>query len=398
MKRNILLVALSLALSVVLMGSAAAETTFDGTVVSSESVSVTAPFGGTVSSFRLREGDEISVGDVIAEVETTKVYASTDGVVTGVFGQPGDAVTDVVSRVGAVLYIEPDSKYTITADIQKAYSDSDNKYVNIGETVYLKSYYSSNGNTAVGTITATSGTTYTVETTSGELLMEETVNIYRSSDYTSTSRIGRGTVSRTAEVAVSGSGSIMYMHVKDGDTVSRGQLLFETVTGTLDGLYATSNQIVSDVDGIIASVSLSAGSTISKGDTLMTVYPRDEMQVVIEIDEYDLADIHEGDQILLEFNYDDSDDSTCSGTVSMISHVGASSGTSEVAYKAYIEFTPNEDIRLGMTVLVSTENGTDEEDEFTDGLEETGENTPVMTAEPAVTETPTEDVQEAVSE
>ncbi|MDD3213681.1 MAG: HlyD family efflux transporter periplasmic adaptor subunit [Eubacteriales bacterium] len=397
MKKKILLAALSLMLSVVLMGSAAAETTFDGTVVSSESVSVTAPFGGTVSSFRLREGDEISVGDVIAEVETTKVYASTNGVVTGVFGQPGDAVDDVVSRVGAVLYIEPDSKYTITADIQKAYSDSDNKYVNIGETVYIESYYSSNGNTAVGTITATSGTTYTVETTSGELLMEETVNLYRSSDYASTSRIGRGTVSRTAEVAVSGSGSILYMHVKDGDAVTRGQLLFETVTGTLDGLYATSNQIVSDVDGIIASVNLSAGSTINKGDTLLTVYPRDEMQVVIEIDEYDLADIHEGDQILLEFNYDDSDDSMCPGTVSMISHVSASSGTSDVAYKAYIDFTPNDDIRLGMTVLVSTENGTDDE-EYMDDTEDGSEITPDLAAAPDGAETPTEDVLEAATD
>ncbi len=28
------------------------------------------------------------------------------------------------------------------------------------------------------------------------------------------------------------------MHVKAGDTVERGELLFETVTGTLDGLYA----------------------------------------------------------------------------------------------------------------------------------------------------------------
>jgi len=119
---------------------ALAATTFDGTVVSGEAVSVTAPFGGTVSSFALREGDAIDVGDGIAQVETIKVYAPTDGVVTGVFGQPGDSVSDVVSRVGAVLYIEPAEKYSITADIQYAYNDSDHKYVNIGETVYIHSY------------------------------------------------------------------------------------------------------------------------------------------------------------------------------------------------------------------------------------------------------------------
>lgn len=400
MKKNILFVALILALCVGLISPALAETTFDGTVVSNESVSVTAPFGGTVASFHLREGDEINTGDVIAQVATTKVYASTDGVVSGIFGQPGDAVDDVVSRVGAVLYIEPSNKYTITADIQKAYSSSDTKYVNIGETVYIKSYYSSNGNTAVGIITATDDTSYTVETTSGELLMEESVYIFRDSDYSSTSRIGKGTVSRTAEVAVSGSGSILYMHVADGDTVTRGQLLFETVTGTLDGLYATSNEIISDVDGIIASVSISAGSTITKGDTLLTVYPQDEMQVVIDIDEYDLVDIHEGDQVLMEFNYDDSDDSMCYGTVSMISHVSTSSSSSDVAYEAYIDFTPNNNIRLGMSVLVSTTEDEQEPDEELTAdtqAEDMPQDMPAMDGE-APAQMPAEAVEEATTD
>ncbi len=415
MKRKFLLAALSLMLCVGFAGAALAETTFDGTVVSGESVGVTAPFGGTVSSFRLREGDEINPGDVIAEVRTTKVYASVDGVVTGVFGQPGDAVDDVVNRVGAVLYIEPDHKYTITADIQKAYSNSDTKYVNIGETVFIRSYYSSNGNTAVGVVTAADGTAYTVETTSGELLMEEDVYIYRSPDYDATSRIGKGTVSRTAEVAVGASGgtasgsgssaggstgsdggSILYMHVRDGDTVARGQLLYETVTGTLDGLYATGNQIVSDVSGIVASVNVSVGGTVGKGDTLLTVYPRDKMQVVIEIDEYDLADIHEGDTLRLEFNYDDSADSIYTGTVAMISHVSVSTGTSEVAYKAYVDFTPSKDIRLGMSVLASVAGDEEEAAQPESGDGAAQQETDVPQAGAPVT--PTEDVAEGLGE
>ncbi|HNW86406.1 MAG TPA: acetyl-CoA carboxylase biotin carboxyl carrier protein subunit [Candidatus Limiplasma sp.] len=407
--KKILSVLFTLALlSGVLTGPALAETTFDGTVVSGEAVSVTAPFGGTVSSFKLREGDQINVGDVIAQVETTKVYASTDGVVTGVFGQAGDSVSDVVSRVGAVLYIEPTSKYSITADIQNAYNDSDNKYVNIGETVYIHSYSSSYDHTAVGTITAVSGTTYTVETTEGELLMEETVNIYRDEDYTASSRIGRGTVSRTAEVAVgadsssssssnSGSGSsssaassssgtvnsILTLHVKDGDTVERGQLLYETVTGSLDGLYATSNEIVSDVSGIVASVGASSGSSISKGNTLITVYPRDKMQVEIEIDEYDLVDIQEGDLMSLQFNYSDASTDDAEGTVSMISNVSASTDTSDVTYKAYVDFIANDKVRLGMTVVATVE----------DNAESDASAQPTESAA-----SPAEDVQEATAE
>lgn len=354
-KNSLILVALSLILCMALPGLALAETTFDGTVVASESVGITAPFGGTINSFKLRQGDQINEGDVIATVETTKVYAPADGVITGVFGQPGDAAEDVVSRVGAVLYIEPTEKYSISADIQYAYNSSDNKYVNIGETVYIHSTSSSYDHEAVGTITAVSGTGYTVETSQGELLMGETVSIYRSSSYDSDTRVGKGTVSRTAEVAVSGSGSILYMHVADGDTVERGDLLFETVTGSLDGLYATSNEIISDVSGVIASVNVNAGSTVAKGDTLVTVYPRDQMQVEIEIDEYDLADIHEGDTMELYFNYDDNSSNTfTTGTVALISHVGTASGTSDVSYYAYIDFTPDENVRLGMTVVANT--------------------------------------------
>jgi hypothetical protein len=147
-------------------------------------------------------------------------------------------------------------------------------------------------------------------------------------------------------------------------------------------------------------VSASVGSTLSKGDTLLTVYPRDKMQVVIEIDEYDLADIQEGDTLQLEFNYDDSADSLCIGTVSMISHVSASTDTSDVSYKAYIDFTPNLDIRLGMSVLVSVE-GAEEDtqedvtDAVTDDTVTDGTVTDGIVTEDTVA-APTEDITEAV--
>lgn len=395
MKRNMLRIALCFALILGLTGSALAETTFDGIVVSGESVSVTAPFGGTVSSFRLRAGDELAVGDVVAEVATTKVYAPEDGVISGLFGQAGDTVEDVATRMGAVLYIEPVQKYSVSASVEKAYNNSDNKFVNIGETVYLKSVYSSNGNTATGTITAVDGANYTVETTSGELLMEETVYIYRDADYTSTSKIGRGTVSRTAAVAVgaattsnsaSSTNSILAINVKDGDAVTRGQLLYETVTGTLDGLYATGNQIVADEAGIIASVNISAGSSLNKGDTILTLYPKDKMQVSMDIDEYDLADIHEGDTLQLEFDYDDSGNSVTTGTVALISHVSDSSGSSDASYKVYINFTPTEETRLGMTVIVSKPEVAEATDAQTDTADTANQTMPEpdATAEPAV--------------
>ena len=360
--------------------AAMAETTFDGVVTNGEQIAVLAPFGGTVSTLSVRAGQEIAFGQEIASVETTKVYASTDGTVSGVFGQAGDNAEDVATRSGAVLYIAPTGKYTITADIQKAYNNSDNKYVSIGETVYLESYYSSNGNEAIGTITATDGVNYTVVTTQGDLLMEETVVIYRDADYTSTSRIGRGTVSRTAEVAVSGTGSIVYMHVKDGDAVTRGQLLFETVAGTLDGLYATGNTIVSGVEGIVASVNATVGATLNKGDTVLTVYPRSAMQVKIEVDEFDLTAIAEGDAVTLTFSYDEGNAINYPGTVALISHVSESTDGSDATYLAYIDFTPDENIRLGMSAVANL-GGTGEADAIAEDEAE-----PVQEAEGAIAE------------
>ncbi len=344
---------LALLLALLLLPTfALAETTFDGAVVAGDAVSVTAPFGGTVASFSLRSGSRINAGDPVATIGTTKVYASADGTIAGVFAQEGDAVESVQSRWGAVMYIMPTNKYTITADIEKAYNSSETKYVNIGETVYIACTTGSD-HTATGVVTAASGNTYTVETTSGTLMMEETVNIYRTADLAAKSRIGRGTVGRTQEIAVSGSGSILKLHVKDGDTVERGQLLFETVTGTLDGLFATSNQIVSDVSGVVATVNTSAGANVNKGDTLLTVYTMDTLQIEISVNEYDLSAISEGDSVDITFNYDPDRPTQLTGTVSMISHLSTSQD-SEASYLAYVDFVPDENVRIGMTAVVTT--------------------------------------------
>lgn len=335
---------------------AANETAFEGSVVSGETMSITAPFGGTVSMFNLRTGAKISEGDTIATIETTKVYATSDGTVSGVFGQVGDSVEDIASRYGAVLYIAPENKYSIKADIEKAYNSSDSRYVNMGESVFV-SCTSDGAHTAIGTVTAVDGTSYTVETSSGELLMGETVNIYRSSAVEAKSRIGRGEVSRTSEIAIGGSGSILYLHVQDGDIVERGDILFETVTGTFDGLYATTNDITSVISGIIASVDVAAGSSVSKGQTLITVYPQDSLQIEISVAEYDLSSIAQGDNVSIVFNWDEESTTMYEGTVEMISHVSETSEDSEANYKAYINFTPDSDVRLGMTVVVYANSG-----------------------------------------
>ena len=186
--------------------------------------------------------------------------------------------------------------------------------------------------------------------------MGETVAIYRDSAYSNESRIGRGTVERTTPVAVNAEGSVLRLHVKAGDIVERGELLLETVSGTLDGLYAPETKVVSDRKGVIASVDADNGAAVEKGAKIATIYPEDQMQVKMVISEADLPDVRVGGAASIEFNWDADNGRRYEGTISSISYLSEkpAEGTSSqgAQYVAYIDFEPDETVRIGMTVVV----------------------------------------------
>ena len=258
---------LAVMLATILSAQALAQATFDGSVVSKETVAISAPFGGLVDKITLRKGDVLHVGDPVATIATTKVYAPADGVVSGVFAREGDDTEGITTRYGAVMYLEPTNKYIVSATTEKAYNSSATKYVHIGEKVYLSCTKDGShvGTAVVTTISEadeSGNTPYKLEVTGGEFYMGETVGIYRDSSYKSSSRIGRGTIQQNAAIAVKGTGSVLKLHVQAGDRVERGELLFETVEGALDGLYAMDNTLVSALDGIVATVDVAPGAAV----------------------------------------------------------------------------------------------------------------------------------------
>ena len=211
-----------------------------------------------------------------------------------------------------------------------------------------------------------------MEVTGGEFYIAETVSIYRRSDYAESSRIGRGTVAAAKVVAIKGSGSILKMHVENGDFVERGELLFETVTGTLDGLYAPGNEIICEVSGIVAGVDAGAGASVEKGGKILSIYPDEGTRIEMQVRESDLGLVQEGMTVDIEFNWDLQRVTRFEGTVTGISYLSASAGNSgeggegaataageEPTYTAYVSFTPDESVRLGMTVLVYTRDNHD---------------------------------------
>ena len=83
-----------LAICALLVPSLAAAEEFEGNVVAPEAALVTTPYGGTVQSVSVLEGETIASGDEIAQMQTVKVYAQEDGVVRGIFAETGDALDE----------------------------------------------------------------------------------------------------------------------------------------------------------------------------------------------------------------------------------------------------------------------------------------------------------------
>lgn len=92
----------------------------------------------------------------------------------------------------------------------------------------------------------------------------------------------------------------------------------------------------------------------------------------MQVRESDLGLVQEGMTVDIEFNWDLQRVTRFEGTVTGISYLSASAGNSgeggegaataageEPTYTAYVSFTPDESVRLGMTVLVYTRDNHD---------------------------------------
>ena len=332
-----------------LLGTAQASETFDGTVIAGETVSVTAPYGGTVDQVLVKAGEVISAGEEIITVEAERVIATEDGTIRGVFAMEG------YNAQNTVMYLAPVSKYTVSASVSKAYSSAATKYVTIGETVYIRCVKDGT-HQARGVITAVEGTSYTVQTTAGELYMEETVEIFRTADYDDKSSIGRGTVSRTDAIAMSGTGSILRMHVSDGEEVERGQTLFETVSGVIDEAIVADPAVRSQVSGVVAEVKAQAGQTVSQGDVILQAYQPEDYLITFAITEDMLSSVQAGDEVQIYFNWNEDKSEPFTGTVTEVSYIGAAiEGSSDMTYTGYIAFEADDTVRLGMNVTIVTQ-------------------------------------------
>ena len=304
------------AAALTLTASCALAATADAKIVAPNTEKITAPFAGTLLPFDYETGDSVSAHETLFTLDTTPVYATQAGTVSAVFASVGDDASGVAAHYGALAVIEPKNALYIDASTDQAYNDADNRYIHAGETLYLKL----SNDKGTGVVTSVSGKKYTVEILSGSFDVDDTVRCFRESTTPSDSEVGRGKVTRYADVQVNAnSGRIAAVHVKPGDTVEVGDLLFELVDAQSE--KNASRSIAASKDGVITSMNTASGAQVYRGQLLCEVADLSTLELSAEVDELDLNSIAVGDT--LSYTLDAFDGETFTGTVTQIDSVGA---------------------------------------------------------------------------
>ncbi len=357
--------------AMLLTSIALADTSFSGTVTATYSQSVLAPADGTLAAVNYQVGDRVAEGAAVAELLTDTVYAKEDGTVY-VFGSEGAELNTINEQYGAVLYILPDSIYTLTVSTKNAYDAEANKRILPGEKVYIRST-SDETQLGEGTVTGVSGANYLVNVTLGDFNNSKAVNIYRSSDFDSTSRIGKGTVSYTGVIGYTGTGedvsigsstnsssntsadsddtsvkSLDKILVQDGQHVVSGTPLF--TVSTSDGYEQA--MVVSE-KGIVAAVNATAGSAVTKGMSVMDIYPNSAMRLALSVSEENLSKINLGSTVTIAFVSGETAHGTLESIQGHVEEPDEDDDDDESFFTVYVAFAPTDTIAYGMTGTVT---------------------------------------------
>lgn len=291
-----------LLLALLLTGSALAEV-YEGTTGAMSTVTVTAEDAGTAQEVSVQSGDRVEAGDALLELRSERAFAAQDGTVSLLYAEEGEDVD------GTVLELSPLEHYQVYCTVDSAYQSAESTLVHSGETVYIRCT-SDGTHRAVGVITLVEGEEYRVLTLGGELYVGETVYLYRDEDFTSSQRVGIGTVVVSDTQAYEASGRLSRLNVAEGDTVERGQLLYEIGGGRVEA----------PVSGIVTAVDAHPGDSVEEGQAVASIVPDGQVCVEIQVPEAEAAGIQTGQTAELTLAGED-DEQAFSGTVESIAWV-----------------------------------------------------------------------------
>ena len=324
-KLTILLLALMLA------ASALAEA-YEGTTAPLSTAVVTAGASGIVQALDAEVGSHVNAGDGMASMKPERAFAARDGSVSLVNAGEGGKID------GTLLELMPLERYMIHCTVDKAYQSAESTLVHSGETVYVRCT-TDGSHRAVGVLTQIEGAEYQVVTLGGELYLGEAVYLYRSDAFTASQRIGIGTVVSNDTQGYEASGTVSRLLVDEGDTVERGQLLYEVNGGTVDA----------PVSGIVTSVSVKAGEAVEEGQAVAEIVPDGRVCVEIQVGEGEASKFSKGQRVTLTQTYD-AEEKAFGGTV-----VGSAWLAEDALYTVRILPDAGMQLPLGMSVTVRTQ-------------------------------------------
>ena len=280
---------------------AAKSTTFaaNGRVVEPPPITLTAPLGGQVQPFAWRTGDSVNADDTVLSILPMQVLAACDGTVCGVQAQVGDQAAQVISMYGALCYIERDQIWQVEASAASAYNEIENRDVRIGDILRIQQGSGSNAVTGEGQVVGLTPRGFVVNFPQGDFNLESTVKFYRGDDkaFKSKDEVGNGKIRRPDAVAVLGEGCIATVHITEGQSVKRGQLLFTLDAVTAKHTDAPTDEVRCQASGIISEVLVRPGQFVTQGQAVMTLIPTAELNISLEVDELDIARVSIGQSI-----------------------------------------------------------------------------------------------------
>ena len=318
-------------LTALLLSAAALAEVYEGTTAALSTQVVTADASGLVLKIGASMGEHVSAGDALASLKGERIFAAGDGSVSLVNAQVGDEID------GTLLELSPIQRYEIHCTVDKAYQSAESTLVHSGETVYVRCT-ADGSHRAVGVLTQVDGEEYRVVTIGGELYLGETVYLYRDEAFTTSQRIGIGTVVSSDTQGYEANGTVTGLMVDEGESVERGQLLCEVNGG----------EINAPTSGIVTELSVQKGDRVEKGQAVAEIVPDGQVCVEIRVDETEAAHFRAGQSVVLTKTCDP-DEATFSGTV-----IDSAWLAQDGAYTVRILPDAGVTLPLGMSVTVRT--------------------------------------------
>lgn len=320
---------LTILLLALLLGCSALAEVYEGATAAMDTVTVTSEVSGALRTLNAHVGDRVQAGQALMELRGKRTFAAQEGSISLVNAEEGEKVE------GSVLELAPLERYLIHCTVEKAYQSSQSTLVHSGETVYVRCT-SDGTHRAIGTVTQIDGKEYRVLTVGGELYIGETVYLYRDADFTTAQRVGIGTVVANDTQVYEATGKLTKLYVDEGDTVERGQLLYETNGGSVNA----------SVTGIVTSLSVQPGDAVEEGQAVAEIVPDGSVCVEIRVEESEASRIHVGQSAELALA-GEGDERAFSGTV-----IGSAWMSEDDTYTVRILPEEGVTLPLGMSVTV----------------------------------------------